>query len=82
MKHYLIDAQIARDRMRQLRRSADHERLAQLAQGHRPGLGGRLLAGLGAWMIAGGTRLRARYAAEMQFNRHDAKNAQLEIVGY
>jgi len=82
MKHYLIDRQIVRDRMRQLRQAADNERLAHLTQVYRPGLGGRLLAGLGSWMIAGGTRLKARYETEMELNRQDAKSTQLEAIGY
>jgi len=79
MKHYLTDTQIVRDRMRELRQAADNDRLVQLTQVYRPGLGGRLLAGLGGWMIARGTRLKARYEAEMELNRHDAK---LEVIGY
>jgi hypothetical protein len=61
MKHYLTDAQIVRDRMRNLRHNADQYRLAQMSQVYRPSLSQRLLAGLGNWMIVGGTRLLARY---------------------
>jgi hypothetical protein len=41
----------------------DSQRLAQLAQVYRPGLTGRLLAGLGALMVESGMRLKARYEA-------------------
>lgn len=82
MKSYQNDTQIVRDRQRQFMRAADNYRLIQMAQVYRPGIAGRVLAGLGGWMIASGTRLRQRYAEEMQFNRQDAKNAKLEIIGY
>ncbi len=61
MKSYQNDAQIVRDRQRQFMRAADNQRLIQMAQVYRPGMGGRILAGLGGWMIANGLRLRQRY---------------------
>lgn len=82
MKSYQNDDQIVRDRQRQYMRAAANHRLIQMAQVYRPGIAGRVLAGLGGWMIASGMRLRERYAEEMQFNRQDAKNAKLEIIGY
>lgn len=62
MKSYQNDTQIVRDRQRQFMRAADNHRLIQMAQVYRPGIAGRVLAGLGGWMIASGTRLRQRYA--------------------
>lgn len=82
MTHYLNDAQIVRDRQRAIQTTMDSQRLAQLAQVYRPGLTGRLLAGLGALMVESGTRLKARYEAEMQMNRQDAKNAEFKVIGY
>jgi hypothetical protein len=63
MTHYLNDAQIVRDRQRAIQSRMDSQRLAQLAQVYRPGLTGRLLAGLGALMVESGMRLKARYEA-------------------
>jgi hypothetical protein len=61
MKSYQNDTQIVRDRQRQFMRAADTHRLIQMAQVYRPSMGGRILASLGGWMIASGTRLRERY---------------------
>lgn len=78
MKHYLVDKQIVNDRMRQYMQNADKARLAQMAQVYRPSLGGRILAGLGGWMIAGGTRLKARYAEvasyQLPINRYPVQS--------
>jgi hypothetical protein len=63
MKHYLIDKQNVDDRQRAIQKTADMQRLAHMAQVYRPGLTGRLLAGLGALMVEGGMRLKARYEA-------------------
>ena len=89
MSHYLIDKQHAHDRQRTIQKMADMQRLAQIAQVYRPGLTGRLLIGLGRLMVEGGTRLKARYEAQMHINRHpagglrtDAKNAEYNVIGY
>jgi hypothetical protein len=79
MKHYLSDTQIVHDRMRDITRTVEAHRLARLAQVYRPGVAGRILAGLGGWMVNEGTRLKMRYAAEMELNRQQAK---IKVIGY
>jgi len=63
MKHYWSDMQIVSDRQCAIQKTMAAQRLAQIAQVYRPGLTGRLLAGLGGLMVEGGTRLKARYDA-------------------
>ena len=76
MTHYMTDAQIVRDRQRAIQSTMDSQRLAQLAQVYRPGLTGRLLAGLGALMVESGTRLKARYEAAST----PVTNYQLSVI--
>lgn len=79
MKPYHNDMQVIRDRQRQLMEAADHYRLLQIAQMYRPGLSARLLAGLGGWMIAGGTRLKERYTKVASYQLPVA--SRNEVIG-
>jgi hypothetical protein len=79
MKHYLYDRQIVLDRQRVIQKRADMQRLAQIAQVYRPGLGARLLHGLGRLMVEGGTRLKARY--EVASTPRAASSYPLTVMG-
>jgi hypothetical protein len=82
MKQYMVEAQLARERQAAVRRAFEIQRLMKAQQVYRPGLGGRILATLGDLMVAGGTRLKARYEAGVELNRQDTKNAKLKAIGY
>ena len=79
MRTYQHDMQIVRDRQRQFMRAADNHRLIQMSQVYRPGIAGRVLAGLGGWMIVSGTRLRQRYAQVASYQL--PVNSQSETMG-
>lgn len=61
MQHYDEHVQLAADRRRALMHEAAAARMAGAGQVYQPGLSGRILARVGDWMIAEGTRLKIRY---------------------
>src|SRR5215510_7378695 len=78
MKHYLNDEQMVRDRMGEITRMVERRRLARLTQVYQPGLGAHVLASLGGWMVAEGTRLTKRYEeANRDVDRRGTKKAAL-----
>ncbi len=61
MQHYDEHVQLAAARQRALMHEAAAARMARAGQVYQPGIGGRILARVGGWMIAEGTRLKIRY---------------------
>lgn len=72
MKHPMMEYEMLQDRQQQIRRDADRMRRTRLIQVYQPGLVGRLLANVGGWMIAQGTRLQARHAAAQARAKQEA----------
>lgn len=66
-----MNQQMVDERQRRLMREADQYRLGRIGQIYRRSLTARLLANMGSWMVAEGTRLQARYEAT-KLNRPDA----------
>lgn len=61
MKHYQHEVADSNYRQTQLMREAEVDRMIQARQVYQPGLAARVLANVGDWMIASGTRLKLRY---------------------
>lgn len=76
---YHHDRIIVSSRQAQLRREADCHRLAELMRPRRAAVHLRVLGSLGDWMIAGGTRLKARQQAALD-SMHLAANGRLKLV--
>ncbi|MBI5671118.1 MAG: hypothetical protein HZC41_24240 [Chloroflexi bacterium] len=63
---YHYDSMLARDRRQRMLREAEQRRLADASRTRRPAVYLRLLGSVGDWMIAGGTRLKARHQAALE----------------
>lgn len=76
---YHHDRTIVADRQAQLRREADAHRLWLSDRPRRPAVHVRALGSLGDWMIASGTRLKARQQAALD-TMQMAANGRLKLV--
>lgn len=66
---YHHDRIFVADRQARLRREADRQRLMSAIRPRRPAVYLRVLGSVGDWMIAGGTRLKARHQAAQDMLR-------------
>lgn len=63
------DHLIVADRQARLQSEAERQRLAASGRPRRPAVYLRVLGNVGDWMIAGGTRLKARHQAALETMR-------------
>jgi hypothetical protein len=73
-----MDTLLIQERQESIQRQAEQIRLSRLSQVTQPGLAGRILMGVGGWMVRQGTRLQDRYeAASTQLKRPATENAEI-----
>lgn len=77
MNHYEHQIADISHRTSTFMHEAEQARLAQLQHIYTPGMAGRVLARMGEWMIAEGTRLKRRYNPQpLTVNRQPIGNSR------